>query len=274
MLCESLGVSRAGYYEWRTRKTSKRRQEDDRIATHIKAIHSEYKQRYGSPRMTDELNANGVVVNRKRVERLMRERGLAAVFPQKLRVTTDSDHKRPIAPNLLEQKFHSSARDQVWVGDITYIWTAEGWSYLAVLIDLYSRRIVGWSIGKTLSGNLAIRALLMAIRTRRPPRGLIQHTDRGSQYASNDYQKILRNHGIIASMSGKGNCYDNAVAESFFASIKKELIHRMVFTSRSQAYRAVFGFIEAYYNVKRRQSSNGNLSPIQFENSHQLSIAA
>lgn len=274
MLCESLGVSRAGYYEWRARKPCKRHQDDERIATHIKAIHSEHNQRYGSPRMTVELNANGVSVNLKRVARLMRERGLAAVFPRKFRNTTDSDHKKAIAPNLLEQKFHTPARNQVWVGDITYIWTAEGWSYLAVLIDLYSRRIVGWSIGKTLSRKLAIRALLMAIRIRRPPRGLIQHTDRGSQNASNDYQKILRDHGIIASMSGKGNCYDNAVAESFFATIKKELIHRMVFTSRSQAYRAVFGFIEAYYNVKRRHSSNGNLSPIQFENSHQLLIAA
>jgi putative transposase len=274
LLCEALGVSRAGYYEWQRRGPSSREQTNEAIVTHIRAIHAEHKQRYGSPRMTDELKAKGVNVNRKRVERLMREKGIVALFPRKFRRTTDSEHRHAVAPNLLEQKFHTAAKDQVWVGDITYIWTLEGWAYLAVLIDLFSRRVVGWAMGKTLSRDLAIRALRMAIRTRKPPPGLIHHTDRGSQYASGDYRKILRDHGLVASMSGKGNCYDNAVAESFFATIKKELVHRVVFFSRSQAYRELFSFIDGYYNTKRRHSANANLSPVQFENSQQLSIAA
>lgn len=274
MLCEALGVSRAGYYEWQRGVISARGQVDEEIVTHIKAIHAEHDRRYGSPRMTVELQGRGLHVNRKKVERLMRERRLPAVFPKKFRQTTDSEHSQPVAPNLLGQKFKALARDRVWVGDITYIWTTEGWVYLAVLIDLYSRRVVGWAIDKTLSRTLAINALRMALRRRRPPAGLIHHTDRGSQYASRDYRKILADNGVIASMSGKGNCFDNAVAESFFATIKKEFVHRVVFHSRSQAYRELFAFIDGYYNTKRRHSANGFLSPIQFENSHQLLIAA
>jgi putative transposase len=264
MLCEALGVSRAGYYEWQSKGVTERDETDEGIVTHIRAIHAEHKQRYGSPRMTIELKDKGLKVNRKKVERLMRERGIPAIFPKKFRQTTDSAHKHPVAPNLLEQNFKAASRNQVWVGDITYIWTMEGWAYLAVLIDLYSRRVVGWAVGKTLSRTLAIKALKMAIRTRRPARGLIHHTDRGSQYASTDYRKILHDCGIVASMSGKGNCYDNAVAESFFATIKKELVHRVVFASRSHAYRELFCFVDSYYNIKRRHSANGNLSPVQF----------
>jgi len=274
LLCEALGISRAGYYEWRHREPSERCQADEQIVAHIKAVHAEHKQRYGSPRMTIELQSKGLHVNRKRVERLMRERRLPAVFPRKFRHTTNSAHKHPVAPNLLEQKFHASGPDKVWVGDITYIWTIEGWVYLAVLIDLYSRRVVGWAADRTLSRTLAIRALKMAIRTRKPAAGLIHHTDRGCQYVSGDYQKILHHHGLVASMSGKGNCYDNAVAESFFATIKKELAHRVVFSSRSQAYRELLAFIDSYYNIKRRHSANRFLSPMQFEHSHQHSIAA
>ena len=274
LLCEALGISRASYYEWRRRVPSERLQADERIVTHIKAVHAEHKHRYGSPRMTLELQAKGLHVNRKRVERLMRERRLPAVFPRKYKHTTNSSHKHQVAPNLLGQQFQVSAPDRVWVGDITYVWTIEGWVYLAVLIDLYSRRVVGWAADKTLSRSLAIRALNMAIRTRKPPPGLIHHTDRGCQYASRDYKKILHDHRLVASMSGKGNCFDNAVAESFFATIKKELAHRVIFFSRSQAYRELLGFIDSYYNTKRRHSSNGFLSPIQFEHSHQQSIAA
>jgi putative transposase len=274
MLCEALGVSRAAYYEWRGHQSSERSQTDERIVAHIKAVHAEHKRRYGSPRMTVELQERGIRVNRKKVERLMRERRLPAVYPKKFRHTTDSEHRQPVAPNLLGQKFKASARDSVWVGDITYVWTMEGWVYLAVLIDLYSRRVVGWAIDKTLSRTLALNALKMALRTRKPPPGLIHHTDRGSQYASRDYRKALADHGVICSMSGKGNCFDNAAAETFFATIKKELVHRVVFYSRSQAYRELFAFIDGYYNTKRRHSANGFLSPIQFENSQQLSIAA
>ena len=274
MLCEALGVSRAGYYEWRCHQSSARSRTDEKIVAHIKAVHAEHKRRYGSPRMTVELQERGIHVNRKRVERLMRERRLPAVYPKKFRHTTDSGHMQPIAPNLLGQNFKASARNTVWVGDITYVWTMEGWVYLAVLIDLYSRRVVGWAIDKTLSRTLALKALAIAIRRRKPPPGLIHHTDRGSQYASREYRKVLGDHGIICSMSGRGNCFDNAAAETFFATIKKELVHRVVFYSRSQAYRELFAFIDGYYNTKRRHSANGFLSPIQFENSHQLSIAA
>jgi len=245
-LCEALGVSRAGYYEWRGREPSQRWQADETIVTHIKAIHAEHRQRYGSPRMTVELQAKGLHVNRKRVERLMRERRLPALFPRKFRQTTNSAHKHPVAPNLLEQEFQAAGPDKVWAGDITYVWTMEGWVYLAVLIDLYSRRVVGWAADKTLSRRLAIRALKMAIKARKPLPGLIHHTDRGCQYVSRDYQKILHNHGLVASMSGKGNCYDNAVSESFFATIKKELVHRVVFFSRSQAYRELKVLINGY----------------------------
>ena len=273
-LCAGLGVSRAGYYEWKQRGPSARDKKNADLLTHIRAIDVEHKNRYGSPRMTEELAARGQEVNHKCVERLMRESAIVASPPKKFRRTTDSNHKHPIAPNLIAQLFHAARPNQVWVGDITYIWTMEGWVYLAVLIDLNSRRVVGWAVGKTLSRRLAIKALRMAIATRRPPRGLIHHTDRGSQYSSGDYQKVLCKAGLVASMSGKGNCYDNAVAESFFATLKKELVHRTVFFSRSHAYRAVFDFIEAYYNTVRRHSANGQISPIQFEISNHLALAA
>lgn len=274
LLCEALGVSRSGYYEWRGCRFSERDRTNEKIVTHIRSVHAEHKRRYGSPRMTDELKSRGLNVNRKRIERLMRRHALAACFPRKFRRTTDSNHNEAVAPNLLGQQFCATARDQIWVGDITYIWTLEGWAYLAVLIDLHSRRAVGWAMGKTLSKDLAIRALTAAIAARKPAPGLIHHTDRGGQYVSSAYKKVLRQHGIVASMSGKGNCYDNAVAESFFATLKKELIHRVVFESRSHAYRETIGFITRYYNVKRRHSANGNVSPMEFENSHRLPIAA
>jgi len=273
-LCAGLGVSRAGYYEWRRRGPSKSEKRNEALVTHIRSIDAEHDSRYGSPRMTLELEARGQKANHKLVERLMRENEISANVPKKYKRTTDSQHKHPIAQNLLGQLFHAPGPNQIWVGDITYIWTVEGWMYLAVLIDLYSRRVVGWAIDKTLSRRLAIKALKAAIETRKPPRGLIHHSDRGSQYSSREYQKILSNQGIIASMSGKGNCYDNAVAESFFATLKKELVHRTVFYSRSHAYQAVFNFIESYYNPVRLHSTNGQLSPIQFEHSNRRALAA
>ena len=247
---------------------------DEAIVVHIKAIHREYKQRYGSPRMTDELAERGINVNHKRVERLMRTWQIPAVFPKKYRVTTDSDHESPVFETLLNQRFRTEGANKAWVSDITYIWTAEGWCYLAVVVDLFSRRVVGWATSKTLHRRLALRALEMAIRRRRPKPGLICHSDRGSQYASDDYRNLLAKHGLCGSMSGKGNCYDNAVAESFFATLKKELVHRMIFLSRSQAHQEIFAFIEGFYNPKRRHSALGNISPIQFENSSRLALAA
>jgi transposase InsO family protein len=244
------------------------------LVAHIRAIDAEHDNLYGSPRMTSELQARGQKVNHKRVERLMRENEISANIPRKFKRTTDSQHKHPIAKNLLDQLFRVPEPNHAWVGDITYIWTAEGWMYLAVLIDLYSRRVVGWAIDKTLSRRLAVKALRAAIATRMPPRGLIHHSDRGSQYSSREYQRVLSNHGIVASMSGKGNCYDNAVAESFFATLKKELVHRSVFYSRSHAYQAVFNFIEAYYNPVRLHSANGHVSPIQFEHSNRRALVA
>lgn len=273
-LCAGLGVSRAGYYEWRRRCPSKREKRNTALVAHIRAIDAEHDNLYGSPRMTSELQARGQKVNHKRVERLMRENEISANIPRKFKRTTDSQHKHPIAKNLLDQLFRVPEPNHAWVGDITYIWTAEGWMYLAVLIDLYSRRVVGWAIDKTLSRRLAVKALRAAIATRMPPRGLIHHSDRGSQYSSREYQRVLSNHGIVASMSGKGNCYDNAVAESFFATLKKELVHRSVFYSRSHAYQAVFSFIEAYYNPVRLHSANGHVSPIQFEHSNRRALVA
>ena len=260
-MCSALGVSRSGYYAHRTRKPSARARDNERLTVHIRAIHRENYERYGSPRVHAELVEQGIPVGENRVAKLMRESGLRAVPKKRFRATTDSKHDDPIAPNLLERDFTAAQPDAVWVGDITYVWTAQGWSYLAVLIDLYSRRVVGWSLKDTLSRELAITALTNALRLRRPSAGLIHHTDRGCQYASRDYRRILDLHGVHASMSRKGNCWDNAVAESFFATIKKELIHRRAFLTRTEAYDAISHYIENFYNAKRRHSTLGNISP-------------
>jgi len=273
-LCEAVGVSRSAYYAWRRSKPSARQRANERVLADIRAIHVENEARYGSPRMRDELRDRGHEIGKHRVARLMRENGLWARVRRRFRHTTDSRHKLPIAPNLLGQRFTATAPNQAWVGDITYIWTAEGWCYLAVLIDLYSRRVVGWALRKSLNRELAIAALLHALTCRKPPPGLVQHTDRGCQYASYEYRALLDQHGLQCSMSAAGNCYDNAVAESFFATLKKELVHGCAFETRSEAYDAISDYIENYYNAKRRHSAAGNQSPINFELAHSAQLAA
>jgi len=274
VLCEAVGVSRSAYYAWRSSEPSARELANERILAEIRAIHVENEARYGSPRVVNELRERGHEVGKHRVARLMRENGIFARMRRRFRHTTDSNHKLPVAPNLLEQNFTATAPNQAWVGDITYIWTAEGWSYLAVLLDLYSRRVVGWALRKSLNRELAVAALRHALTCRRPTTGLVHHTDRGSQYASQEYRSLLDAHGVRCSMSAAGNCYDNAVAESFFATLKKELVHGCAFETRSEAYDAISDYIENYYNAKRRHSAAGNQSPINFELANSGRLAA
>jgi len=274
VLCEAVGVSRSAYYAWRRSGPSERELANERLLAEIRAIHVENEARYGSPRILDELRDRGHEVGKHRVARLMRENGISARIRRRFRHTTDSNHKLPVAPNLLEQDFTATAPNQAWVGDITYIWTAEGWAYLAVLLDLYSRRVVGWALRKSLSREVALSALELALTCRRPSPGLVHHTDRGSQYASHEYRGKLAQHGAACSMSAAGNCYDNAVAESFFATLKKELVHGCAFETRSEAYDAISHYIENYYNAKRRHSAAGNQSPINFELAYSAQLAA
>jgi transposase InsO family protein len=273
-LCEAVGVSRSAYYAWCLSGPSERELANEQLLAEIRAIHVENEARYGSPRIRDELRGRGHEVGKHRVARLMRENGIWGRIRRRFRHTTDSRHKLPIAPNLLGQNFTATAPNQAWVGDITYIWTAEGWAYLAVLLDLYSRRVVGWALRKSLNRELAVSALQHALTCRRPPLGLVHHTDRGSQYASHEYRDLLNRHGAVCSMSAAGNCYDNAVAESFFATLKKELVHGCAFETRSEAYDAISDYIENYYNPKRRHSAVGNVSPINFELASTTQIAA
>ena len=273
-MCDVLDVSRSGYYAWLERGPSERTRQDEQLTAKIRAIHGEHRERYGSPRIHAELAANDTRVGQKRVARLMRENGLKGRPRKRFKRTTDSEHKHPIAANLLAQDFSANRPDEAWAGDITYIWTLEGWVYLAVLLDLYSRRVVGWAMRKSLNRELAIAALSQAILRRRPSRGLVHHTDRGSQYASGDYQKLLKHHGIECSMSAAGCCWDNAVSESFFATLKKELVHGCAFFTRTEAYDSVSDYIENYYNSKRRHSANGFVSPVDFELMGGQTIAA
>lgn len=274
LLCSVVGVSRSAFYAWSKGTPSERKLANERILAEIRAIHVEHQERYGSPRMRAELRDRGHEVGKHRVARLMRENGLRARPRRRFRRTTDSRHQLPVAPNLLERRFSAAAPNQAWVGDITYVWTAEGWSYLAVLLDLYSRRVVGWALRKSLNRDLALSALRHALTRRRPPPGLIQHTDRGCQYASREYRELLERHGVACSMSAAGDCYDNAVAESFFATLKKELVHGCAFETRTEAYDAISDYIENYYNPKRRHSAAGNLSPINYELAHVGQLAA
>jgi putative transposase len=273
-LCEAVGVSRSAYYAWCHSTPSERELANERLLAEIHAIHAEHEARYGSPRMLDELRERGHEAGKHRVARLMRENGICARIRRRFRHTTDSNHKLSIAPNLLGQRFTATAPNQAWVGDITYIWTAEGWAYLAVLLDLYSRRVVGWALRKSLHRELAVSALKHALTSRKPRLGLVHHSDRGCQYASGDYRALLERHGAVCSMSAAGNCYDNAVAESFFATLKKELVHGCAFETRSEAYDAISDYIENYYNAKRRHSAAGNQSPINFELANSGQLAA
>ena len=264
-LCSVLGVSQSGYFSWKSRPASRRQGEDMILTAHIRARFSTSHETYGAPRMHVELKEDGLQVGRHRVARLMRENGLKALQKRRYKKTTDSSHGGPVAANLLDQDFGCDGPDQKWGADISYIWTAEGWLYLAIVLDLHSRRIVGWATSDRLKKDLALKALRRAIALRSPLPGLIQHTDRGSQYCSHDYQRLLKAHEIIPSMSGKGNCYDNAMVETVFKTIKNELVWRTIFQTRSAAESALGRYIDGFYNPRRRHSSLGYKSPVSFE---------
>lgn len=268
LMCRVLGVSRSGFYAWAEREPSGRAREDQRLLLEIRSIHRASQETYGSPRVHAELREKGERCGRSRVERLMRKDGLAARVRRRFRVTTNSNHGHPIAPNLLERRFgvdEVAGPDQVWVGDITYVPTREGWLYLAVVIDLATRLVVGWSMKSTLHTSLTLDALRMALWRRRPEAGLICHSDRGVQYACGEYQAALAQEQIRCSMSRKGDCWDNAVAESFFATLEWELIERADWHTRREAEREIFNYIEVWYNRQRRHSTLGYLSPANYE---------
>ena len=260
-----MGVTDRGLRAWKHRPVSHRQRRDMVLLAHIREQHRLSQGSYGRPRMTEELNKLGLRVGHRRVGRLMKQNAICVVRTHKFKATTDSDHTFNIAPNLLQQDFAASQPNQKWAGDITYVWTREGWVYLAVILDLHSRPVIGWAISNRMKKDLAIPALNMAIALRRPPRDCIHHTDRGSQYCSHDYQKVLRKHGLKASMSGKGNCYDNAAVESFFKSLKAEMIWRRNWQTRREVEVAIFEYINGFYNPRRRHSALGWKSPVAFE---------
>ena len=264
-LCRMMGVTDRGLRAWLRRPPSIRQRRDMVILAHIREQHRLSLGSYGRLRMTEELNELGLRVGQRRVGRLMRQNGIRIIRSRKFKRTTDSDHAFNIAPNLLQQDFSASAPNQKWAGDITYIWTREGWVYLAVIIDLFSRRVIGWAISNRMKQDLAIRALNMAVALRRLPPGCIHHTDRGAQYCAHDYQKLLRKNGFKVSMSGKGNCYDNSAVESFFKSLKAELVWRREWHTRRDVEIALFEYINGFYNPRRKHSALGWKSPVAFE---------
>lgn len=264
-MCAHLGVSTSGFYARRKRPPSKHTTDDARLLPAIRTAHTKGRGGYGSVRVHEALLKEGWKVSRGRVARLMREHGLFGRRKRRFRHTTDSKHKMPVAPNTLERKFDVDAPNKVWVTDITYISTREGWLYLAAILDLFSRRVVGWAMGACIDRQLTLDALEMALRARRPSEGLLHHSDRGSQYASADYQAALKNRGVECSMSRKGNCWDNAVAESFFATLKTELVHLADWRTRAEAKSAIFEFMEVFYNGERLHSHLGYLSPMEYE---------
>ena len=265
MMCKQLGVSRSGYYASKRRGSSTRQREDAELVTHIKESHTKSRGTYGCPRVHDDLKDKGLQVGRKRVARLMRQEGLTGDAPKPFRRTTDSKHNLDVADNLLDRKFEVEAPDQAWVTDITYVRTWQGWLYLAVVIDLLSRRVVGWSTATHMKTSLVLGALKMALGHRLPRPGMLHHSDRGSQYASHDYRDALEKHNIVCSMSRKGNCWDNAVAESFFGTLKQELLHRRPWPSPQRARAAIAEYIEIFYNRQRKHSTLGYVSPVEFE---------
>lgn len=267
-LCAVLEVSRSGYYGWRDQASSARDTADAALRLKITALHTASRGTYGSPRIKLALERAEppLVVGHNRVARLMRENGLQGRTHRRYRVqTTDSRHAEPIAPNLLATVPAPTKPNEVWVTDITYVPTAEGWLYVAGVLDLFSRRLIGWAMGSTLEAALPLAALLMAVQQRRPPAGLLHHSDRGVQYASGAYRACLATHRLTASMSRKANCYDNATMEAFWSTLKNELVHRRCFATRAAATTALFDYIEAFYNRSRMHSALGYLSPLDFE---------
>ncbi len=263
--CRVLQVSLSGYYAWCSRGLTRKREEDERLLARIREVHVRSRGTYGAGRIRDELRAAGEHVGVHRIARIRRDAGIWCAQRRRFKATTDSGHRYPVAPNLLPSAAPVSAPNRVWVGDITYISTDEGWLYLAAVADLYTRELVGWAMDSRMGRGLAINALRMGWWRKKPGAGLIHHSDRGCQYASYDYQAVLRDFGMRPSMSRRGNCYDNAAAESFFATLKKELVHLRRFATRAEAKRAIFEYIEVFYNRVRRHSRIGNLAPAEFE---------
>ena len=279
-MCGTLAVSVSGYRAWkRGGSPSRKRLTNAQLLGLIRAIHQELKGAYGSPRMVRELRARGFPASKPRVERLMRENGIRARHQRRYKATTDSKHTLPVAPNLLDRNFAPAAPNQAWSADLTYVWTDEGWLYLAVVLDLFNREIVGWSIKPRMTVDIVTDALTMAWFRRRPAPGLIHHSDRGSQYASHAFQAKLAEYGMTCSMSRKGNCWDNAPTESFFNSLKNERVHGTRYATRAEAVADLFDYIEVFYNRSRRHSTLGYHSPVQFlqdwiTNQHERKIAA
>lgn len=273
-LCRVLGVTRGGYYAYASRKPGKRHQRETALRERLVAINAETDGRYGSPRMIKALANEGMHVSKRRVERTMRSMGLCARSTRRFVTTTQSDHSNPIVTNTLGRDFTASRPNERWVTDITYVWTSEGFCYLAVIVDLFSRAVVGWSLDTTLSTTLPLAALRSALERRKPEPGLLHHSDRGVQYTSRDYMRELAARGIEVSMSRKGNCWDNAVAESFFATLKVELVHRRSWASRIELRAAVFEYIEAFYNRKRLHSTLEYKTPTQIETEYYSAQAA
>jgi putative transposase len=266
VMCDALSVSPSGFYAWRSRPESPRKIANRELLVDIRRIHAQHRERYGAPRIHAELRAGGHAVSHKRGARVMRQHGIRAQAPRRFRVcTTDSKHSLPVAENLLNQNFVADRPDQVWLADITYIPTNEGWLYLAVILDLFTRKVVGWAMRDHLRAELTIAALTMAIQRRRPTAGLIHHSDRGSQYPAGDYRDVLQAAAIIPSMSRKGNCWDNAPMESFFGTLKTELVHHSRYPGRATARRDLFAYIEGYYNRQRLHSAIGYITPERAE---------
>jgi transposase InsO family protein len=265
LMCKVLRVARSGYYAWRGREESARARRDRQLAVKIRAFHEASRGTYGSPRILDDLKDDGETVGRKRVARIMRQEDLTGQVPRQYRRTTDSKHNLPVAENIVDRNFDPKAPNQVWAADITYIRTWEGWLYVAVVLDLFSRRVVGWAIADHMRTELVLDAFMMAVEQRRPFAGLVHHSDRGSQYASHAYQDALGAHDMVCSMSRKGDCWDNSVVESFFGTLKEDLIHRHSWPTKSQAKRAIAEYIICFYNSHRRHSYIDNISPIEYE---------
>ena len=265
LMCRALAVSPAGYYAWRARPESVRAVANRALVAKIRVIHQASRETYGSPSIWDALVKRGHGAGEHRIARLMRAEGIRAKTVKKWRATTQSNHRMPVAANVLKRQFTVAQPNQVWAGDITYVWTTEGWLYLAVVLDLYSRAVIGWALGARLTGDLAQQALTMALHHRTPKAGLLHHSDRGSQYAATAYQQLLTTHGMISSMSRRGNCWDNACVESFFGTLKRELIYHRQYRTRDEATQDIFEYIEVFYNRLRRHSTLGYYSPAEFE---------
>ena len=265
LMCRALEVSAAGYYAWRSRPESARSGSARTVLSAIRVIHRESRETYGSPRIWDALLKQGHRIGEHRVARLMRQDGILAKTVKKWRATTQSQHRFPVAANTLDRQFTVTQPNRVWAGDLTYVWTTEGWLYLAVILDLYSRRVIGWAMGHRLTVDLAERALTMALVNRTPTAGLLHHSDRGSQYAATSYQQLLATRGITASMSRTGNCWDNACIENFFGTLTRELVYHRRYATRNEATQDIFEYIEVFYNRRRRHSTLGYHSPAEYE---------